>query len=163
MRRNRNIFLFFSFFFFLHVAPECQSYDRSDWSLVEDIDSSRKIRIVLYNDEAPKGFRKFNGHFYSATKDSITIVIKKGIITQKFQKNKVRKILVKVPPRQDYESLLITGLAAIPTIYFTRIFRELVLPRAPFVIAPIVATWGISRLVLSYKPIYDVPRKQRSP
>lgn len=47
----------------LVIPPKCEAKMRPDWSQVEGIETARRVRIVLYDDEAPQGMRKFSGRF----------------------------------------------------------------------------------------------------
>ena len=95
----------------LAFAPESQAKPGSDWSRVQGVEAAREVRIVLHDDESPKGRRKLNGVFASATDDSLTIVLRDGT-TRTFQRGDVRRVSVKRPFLQRREAWGVTALAA---------------------------------------------------
>ena len=64
---------------------------RSDWSAVRAVQPGRRMVVVLYNDEAPRGERKIKGVFASATAGDVTVLLSDGQ-TRTLQRRAVRKV-----------------------------------------------------------------------
>ena len=159
----------------LAIPPECEASNvRPDWSRVESIAAARRVRIVLYSDQAPEGKRKFSGRFVSADPHSVTVALRDGTV-RLFQKPQVRKVLVRVPVGKRVPAWVMTGLWGGFTTWLVRAFPDFVLLGGDthrttwterylrgyaFIFLP---GWGISMLALSHKPIYNVPQKHRVP
>ena len=62
------------------------------WSRVQAVTPGTEIKVELYKDQVPRGSRKIQGHFHSATDDSITLRLKGGQ-RRTLQKHTVRKVL----------------------------------------------------------------------
>ena len=62
-----------------------------DWSKVQALTPGTGIKVGLYKDQAPRGSRKIQGRFHSATDDSITLTLKDGQ-TLTLQRSAVRKV-----------------------------------------------------------------------
>ena len=62
------------------------------WSKVQAVTPGTEIKVELYKDQAPRGSRKIQGRFHSATDDSITLRLKGGQ-RRTLQKHTVRKVL----------------------------------------------------------------------
>lgn len=156
----------------LAIMPECESRTRQNWSKIQEIDNTRRIRVVLKKHDSIKGNIKFIGRLYSVNQDSISIVTSNGII-RKFRKPEVRKILVRVPVVKRIPAWVMTGISAGLTVWLVRAWPDFTLlagSRYPlhsfpvkllrgtaFIVAP---TWGISTLAMSHKPIYIAPKKK---
>ncbi len=149
----------------LALAPESQAKPGQDWSRVQGVEAARKVRIVLYDDEAPKGRRKLNGVFASSTADSLAIVLRDGT-TRTFQRDDVRRVSIKRRFLQRRKAWGVTALAAFGAVAFDllwsdagslegwwkagRFWRSMGLVTIP--------VWSVATFELSHKPIYAKPR-----
>ena len=87
---------------------------RSDWSQVQVVAHDTKIAVRLYKDSAPRGQRKFNGRFVSATDGSISIVFEDGQ-PRTFLKSDVRRVQTPLPfikRAGGWAAMAISGLLA---------------------------------------------------
>ena len=136
---------------------------KSDWSQVKAVAHDTKIAVRLYKDSAPRGLRKFNGRFVSATDGSISIVFEDGQ-TRTFLKSDVRRVQTPLPFVQrgaGWAAMGISGLIAGGLLLATG--TEGAEPgEIPALIGIVV---GIPTLIgfMAGKmgPIYDVPAKHR--
>jgi len=149
----------------LAFAPESQAKPGSDWSRVQGVEAARQVRIVLHDDESPKGRRKLKGVFASATADSLTIVLRDGT-TRAFQRGDVRRVSVKRPFLQRRKAWGVTALAAFAGPALDLLFGDFSsldgwLTSERFwlsVGAVAIPVWVVATFELSHKPIYAMPR-----
>lgn len=147
----------------LAMPRECEAKDRAlqDWSRVEGIESTRRIRIVLHDDRAPRGVRKVSGRFASATPHSMTVAVGGGT-TRTFRRSEVRKVSVRRPVLKRRKAWGLTFLATgcmLATVFLFQDHTPLggtwvgdeTLRGMGFIVAP---AWMLSILGLSHKLIY---------
>ena len=141
---------------------------KTEWSAVRGIEAGKKIRIKLYNDEAPDGPRRFNGSFSAASADSVTIVLSDGV-TRTFEKRAVRRMSVKRPFFNRPAAWVVTGMAAglaqlliygLPDLALlggdTVSRAEASARSLAFIVVP---AWAVATLALPWKTVYNVPAK----
>ena len=136
---------------------------KADWSRVQAVPHNTKAAVRLYQDAAPRGSWKVKGRFYSATADSITLMLKNGQ-TRTFPKTAVHKVLVPRPLKKrkpGWITLAVTMslVQAVPRLMAAAsgVSEDLETGIAwlhLFVVAPAtLAAFSVSRM----GPIYDVP------
>ena len=69
---------------------------KANWSRVQVVPHNTKTAVRLYRDAAPRESWKIKGRFYSATTDSVTLMLKNGQ-TRTFPKTAVHKVLIPRP------------------------------------------------------------------
>ncbi len=140
---------------------------KADWSRVQEVPHSTKTAVRLYQDAAPRGSWKIKGCLYSATTDSITLMLKNGQ-TRTFPKTAVRKVLVPRPLKKrkpGWITLAVTMslVQVVPRLMAAAqgVSEDLETGIAwyhLFVVAPAtLAAFSVSRM----GPIYDVPPEHR--
>ena len=85
---------------------------KSDWSQVQAVAHDTKIAVRLYKDSAPRGQRRFNGRFRSATANSISMVLKDGQ-TRTFLKTAVRRVQTPLPLKQRGAGWAAMGISGV--------------------------------------------------
>ena len=95
----------------LAVPPPTAAKVRSDWSRVRAVEAGRPAVVLLYADEAPEEDLKVKGRFESATTGSITLVLPDGQ-TRTFERQAVRKVLVRRPFAQRWPGWAAMGITA---------------------------------------------------
>ena len=94
---------------FSSQAPAAEAFwkrkIKPDWSRVQAVTPGAWIKVLIYKDLAPVGKRKIEGHFHSATAESITILL--GFAgqgrTRTVKKTDVRRVLVFRPVKERYQ------------------------------------------------------------
>ena len=135
---------------------------KRDWSRVQAVAPGTPAAVFLYKDRGPRGNRKLQGRFQSATEDSLTLERKDGQ-RRTFQKSAVRKVLVHRPIGKRYQGWIAAAVGVIswvslmswigdPTRQAVAIFAG-VLIGAPTSIGFLTAKMGV---------IYNVPPQHRT-
>ena len=89
---------------------EADVWVRRDWSKVQAVAPGTKTTVLLYKDQAPKGKRKIEGHFHSATAKSITLNLPRSR-SRTVAKKTVRQVLVYRPVGQRYQGWITLGVS----------------------------------------------------
>ena len=114
---------------FLSLLPACAARHMPDWSRVQAAPQKTKTDVHLYRDEAPQGSRKIQGHFDSATTDSLTLTLKDGQ-TRTLQKQAVRKVLTRRPFSKRWPGWVALGVtAALVEILLAPPSHDIAMPR----------------------------------
>ena len=140
---------------------------KADWFRVQAVPHNTKAAVRLYQDAVPRGSWKVKGRFYSATANSITLILKNGQ-TRTFPKTAVRKVLVPRPLKKrkpGWITLAVTLslVQAVPRLMAAAqgVNEDLETGIAwyhLFVVAPAtLAAFSVSKM----GPIYDVPPEHR--
>ena len=140
---------------------------KADWFRVQAVPHNTKAALRLYQDAVLRGSWKVKGRFYSATANSITLMLKNGQ-TRTFPKTAVRKVLVPRPLKKrkpGWITLVVTMslVQAVPRLMAAAqgVNEDLETGIAwyhLFVVAPAtLAAFSVSRM----GPIYDVPPEHR--
>ena len=128
------------------------------WSPVQAVKPGTPTTVLLYKDQAPKGSRKIQGRFQSATGDSLTLERKDGQ-KRTLSKSAVRKVLVHRPLGKRYAvwiALLVSTVIFGPSLYRSEDFT--VVDAGKFIGIPT----GLAFLAAPKKSeIYHVPPKYR--
>ena len=95
----------------LAVPPPAAAKIRSDWSRVQAVETGQRTWVQLYKDETPGEDLKVKGRFESATAESITLVLPDGQ-TRTFERQAVRKVLVRRPFAQRWPGWAAMGITA---------------------------------------------------
>lgn len=143
----------------LTVPLDCNGKtDREAWSSVEGIEPGRRIRIRLYDDQAPRGMRKINGHFVSADANLVTIISTDGA-TETFKSQTVRRVTVRRPLLKRPTVWIVTGIVAGVTqatvvryLSDDWTWHRATIFAAMFIYFPI---WATSTAFMSHQVIYD--------
>ena len=134
---------------------------KADWFRVQAVPQSTKTAVRLYQDAAARGDWKIKGRFYSATADSITLMLKNGQ-TRTFPKAAVRKVLIprSFPKRTPgWATLAVSSLLAVLLLARGTGAEPGEVPGiSSFVIGPPTL---IAFLIAKMGPIYDVPPRHR--
>lgn len=142
----------------------------SDWSRVQSVVAGRGVRVSLYDDASPKGMRRINGRFISASPNQLMISIRDGS-TRYFSIETVRRVEVRLPFKKRYGAWGITGLAMALTLGIVWFFPDFspfggdIQPRTRSVLqgtaVAVIPAGVVSFLALRYASIYNVPEKHR--
>ena len=93
--------------------PACATRDLSDWTRVQSVPPETRTEVQLYRDEATAENWKIQGHFHSATDDSVTLKIENRQ-TRIFQKKVIFKVLISRPPsKKEMIGMLIGNVAGV--------------------------------------------------
>ena len=90
-------------------VAEAGMWVRRDWSRVQAVVPGTRTTVLLYKDRAPKGKRKIEGQFHSATVESVTLILGHGQ-TRTLQKQAVEKVLVYRSVEKRYQGWLTAGI-----------------------------------------------------
>ena len=145
----------------LAAPPPAAAKIKSDWSKVQAVEAGRPTVVLLYAEEAPAGARKIKGRFESATDESITLVLPDGQ-TRAFERQAVRKVLVRRPFAQRWPGWAALGISSVLWGTFVVLMQDMpasaVALTGSFVVPPAVAFFAGSRM----GGIYNVPPKHRA-
>lgn len=137
----------------------------AEWSAVQETEPGRGVRILLYEDRAPGGILKFDGHLASATSDSVTLALRGGS-TQTFPLRTVRRVSRRMPFFKRTRAWVITGAASVVLGIFGELLRDArldstIVPRT--IALGVMPVYAIASVTSSHNIIYNVPKKHRSP
>ena len=90
-------------------VAEAGMWGRRDWSRVQAVVPGTRTTVLLYKDRAPRGRRKIEGQFHSATVESVTLIPGHGQ-TRTLQKQAVEKVLVYRSVEKRYQGWLTAGI-----------------------------------------------------
>ena len=93
----------------LSPVAEAGLWVKRDWSRVQALTSGTRVKVELYKDQAPKGKRKAEGLFRSATAQSITLLLPNGK-RHTSPKQAVRKVMVYRPLKKRYQGWIVAGV-----------------------------------------------------
>ena len=82
---------------------------RSDWSAVQAVQPGKRMVVVLYNDEAPRGARKISGRFASATAEDVTVLLPDGQ-SRTLERRSVRKVRSVRPIKRRRAGWIVAGI-----------------------------------------------------
>ena len=82
---------------------------RRDWSRVQAVTPGTRTTVLLYKDQAPRGKRKIEGHFHSATTEAVKLRLPHGPL-RTVEKKAVRKVLVYRPLKKRYQGWVTAGV-----------------------------------------------------
>ena len=133
------------------------------WSRVQSVTPGTRTTVELYKDQAPRGSQKIEGHFHSATDDSITLRLKGGQ-RRTLQKSAVRKVLAYRPFGKRTLGWITAGVSsAVSLPLLARPAADLTafgvtIYALPFIVLPT----AIVLLVTSKEKVYSVPPQHRT-
>ena len=82
---------------------------RSDWSAVQAVQSGKRVAVVLYDDEAPRGARKISGRFASATAGDLTVLLPDGQ-SRTLERRAVRRVRAVRPIKRRRAGWIVAGI-----------------------------------------------------
>ena len=93
----------------LLAGPPAMAKVRSDWSAVQAVQPGKRMVVVLYSDEAPRGARKIWGWFASATAEDVTVLLPDGQ-SRTLERRAVRKVRSVRPIKRRRAGWIIAGI-----------------------------------------------------
>ncbi len=84
---------------------------RSDWSAVQAVQPGKRMVVVLYDNEAPRGARKIAGRFASATAEDVTVLLPAGK-SRTLERRAARKVLTNRPFKKRCPGWAALGISA---------------------------------------------------
>ena len=93
----------------LLAGPSAVAKVRSDWSAVQAVQPGKRMVVVLYDDEAPRGARKILGRFSSATAEAVTVLLPDGQ-PRTLERRAVRKVRSIRPIKRRRTGWIVAGI-----------------------------------------------------
>ena len=120
-----------------------------NWSVVQRVEASRRVRVEVRNETVPHGRCKVTGTLIAASADSLTLALRDGA-SRTIPISVVRKVSLSESVLRSRRARWLTALAACGALVVILVWQD---SRLLFLLALIVL---ISEL--SYKPIYSVAK-----
>lgn len=93
----------------LLTGPLAMAGVKSDWSAVQAVQPGKRMAVVLYDDEAPRGARKISGRFASATAGDVTVLLPDGQ-SRTLERQAVRKVRSVRPIKRRRAGWIVAGI-----------------------------------------------------
>ncbi len=146
-------------------VAEAGLWVKRDWSRVQAVAPGTRTTVVLYKDQAPVGKRQIEGHFRSATAESIALLLPNGR-KQTLRKQTVRKVLVYRPLKKRYQGWITAAVGtAVWASWVANPESDLKASAIPLLAGVLIGAPTALAFLVAPKmgDIYNVPPQRRDP